>query len=62
MSPEEAEAQCAALEQSRLTHGSITDDNDIFLFGGKTVYRNFFSQSKDVEVYKAEEIEKTLSE
>ena len=61
VSPEEAEAQCAALEQIRLTQGSITDDNDVFLFGGKTVYRNFFSQNKDVEVYQAEDIETRLS-
>ncbi len=61
VSPEEAEAQCAALEEMRLTHGSITDDNDVFLFGGKTVYRHFFSQSKDLEVYRAMNIESVLS-
>ena len=43
-----------------LTQGSITDDNDIFLFGGETVYRKFFSHDKDLEVYHNTEIEKRL--
>ena len=60
MAPSEAEAQCAALEACKLTQGSITDDNDIFLFGGEKVYRNFFSQDKDVEVYQRKEIERIL--
>lgn len=62
MAPSEAEAQCAALEEVGLTKGSITDDNDIFLFGGKRVYRNFFSQDKDVEAYGGSEIEEALGE
>jgi 5'-3' exonuclease len=41
----EAEAQCAALEASGVTDGTITDDSDVFLFGGKTVYRRVCSQS-----------------
>ena len=60
MAPSEAEAQCAALEGAGLTEGSITDDNDVFLFGGKKVYRNFFSQDRDLEVYHGSEIERSL--
>lgn len=57
VSPTEAESQCAALEQLGLTQGTITDDSDIWLFGGTIVYKNFFTQSKFVEVYRASEIE-----
>ncbi|RWS29107.1 hypothetical protein B4U80_04585 [Leptotrombidium deliense] len=57
VSPMEAEAQCAALEIMGLTSGTITDDSDIWLFGGKTVYKNFFTQSKLVEKYSSKDIE-----
>ena len=60
MAPTEAEAQCAVLEEKMLTQGSITDDSDIFLFGGRKVYRHFFSQDKDVEMYNKKEIESSL--
>lgn len=60
VAPSEAEAQCAALEEKTLTQGSITDDSDIFLFGGRKVYRHFFSQDKDVEMYDKNEIESSL--
>ena len=43
VAPFEAEAQCAYLELNRVTTGTITDDSDIFLFGGHTVYRHFFN-------------------
>lgn len=56
-SPTEAESQCAALENIGLSDGTITDDSDIWLFGGKVVFKNFFTQSKYVEMYKASEIE-----
>ncbi|XP_013421180.1 DNA repair protein complementing XP-G cells homolog isoform X2 [Lingula anatina] len=58
VSPMEAEAQCAQLDQLNLTSGSITDDSDIWLFGGRSVYKNFFNQNKHVERYKIEDIEK----
>ena len=60
VAPSEAEAQCAALEENQLTQGSITDDNDIFLFGGEIVYRNFFSQDKELEVYCSTDIQQKL--
>lgn len=56
-SPTEAESQCAALEFMGLTDGTITDDSDIWLFGGQKVYKNFFAPSKYVDCYKASEIE-----
>ncbi|KAJ8255704.1 hypothetical protein COCON_G00195680 [Conger conger] len=51
VAPMEAEAQCAELDQTDHTHGTITDDSDIWLFGGRHVYKNFFSQKKYVEHY-----------
>ena len=57
ISPMEAEAQCATLEMQGLTQGTITDDSDIWLFGGKTVYKNFFANSKHVECYKASDVQ-----
>ncbi|XP_013919024.1 PREDICTED: DNA repair protein complementing XP-G cells isoform X2 [Thamnophis sirtalis] len=44
--PMEAEAQCAVLDLTDQTSGTITDDSDIWLFGGRHVYKNFFNQSK----------------
>lgn len=52
----EAEAQCAFLDAIELTDGTITDDSDIWLFGGRTVYKNFFNQSKYVMEYRSENI------
>lgn len=56
----EAEAQCAFLDDANLTDGTITDDSDIWLFGGKTVYKNFFNQAKQVMEFKAEEIKRNF--
>ncbi|CAD5119273.1 DgyrCDS7901 [Dimorphilus gyrociliatus] len=59
-SPGEAEAQCAFLDYEGLSHGTITDDSDIWLFGGQTVYKNFFNSDKYAEVYKFQDLHDTL--
>uniref|UniRef100_A0A182Y0E6 Uncharacterized protein n=1 Tax=Anopheles stephensi TaxID=30069 RepID=A0A182Y0E6_ANOST len=57
VAPMEAEAQCAFLNQIDMTDGTITDDSDIWLFGGKKVYKNFFNQQKLVLEFTIEGIE-----
>ncbi|XP_042217807.1 flap endonuclease GEN homolog 1-like [Homarus americanus] len=37
----EAEATCAALNYHQMVKGVITQDSDVFLYGGHTVFRNF---------------------
>ena len=49
--PMEAEAQCAQLAMQHLVDGIITDDSDVFLFGGTPVYRNMFNNRRSVECY-----------
>ncbi|XP_004310696.1 DNA excision repair protein ERCC-5 [Tursiops truncatus] len=49
--PMEAEAQCAILDLTDQTSGTITDDSDIWLFGARHVYKNFFNKNKFVEYY-----------
>ena len=61
VAPTEAEAQCAFLDLTEQTEGTITNDSDIWLFGGKRVYKNFFLQDKYVEFYKAMDIKKQFS-
>ena len=39
IAPVEAEAQCAWLDEHGLVDGVVTDDNDVFLFGGQHIYR-----------------------
>lgn len=56
VAPMEAEAQCAFLNEIELTDGTITDDSDIWLFGGKTVYKNFFDQNKLVMEFQSNNI------
>jgi hypothetical protein len=60
-SPSEAEAQCAALEELGLVDGVVTEDSDIFVFGGRKVYKNFFNEQKYVEAYFAKDIERDLA-
>ena len=59
--PMEAEAQCAELVRLGLVDGVVTDDSDIFLFGGTRVYKNMFNNNKFVECYIAADLERDLS-
>ena len=61
VAPSEAEAQCATLEMLGLVDGIITEDSDVFVFGGKTVYRNVFDSNKNVEVYMSSDAENELA-
>jgi DNA excision repair protein ERCC-5 len=60
LAPSEAEAQCAELERLKLVDGTITDDCDVFLFGGRHVFKNIFSDKKFVEWHVIDNIEKEL--
>lgn len=58
--PMEAEAQCAELVSLGLVDGIITDDSDVFLFGGQRVFKNMFNQSKTVEYFLLKELARDL--
>nr|XP_039250307.1 DNA repair protein complementing XP-G cells homolog isoform X1 [Styela clava] len=60
LSPQEAEAQCATLELLGLTNGTITEDSDIWLFGGKYVIKDMFGSKRDPVVFNANDIEMQL--
>ncbi|KAI4350729.1 hypothetical protein L6164_005155 [Bauhinia variegata] len=60
IAPMEAEAQCAYLELAKLVDGVVTDDSDVLLFGGRSVYKNIFDDRKYVETYFVEDVEKEL--
>ncbi|XP_076115859.1 uncharacterized protein LOC143083485 isoform X2 [Mytilus galloprovincialis] len=58
----EAEALCGLLNAAGIVDGCITNDGDVFLYGAKTVFRNFSVTSKDpqVEIYRVHDIEQKL--
>lgn len=58
LSPSEAEAQCAKLEQLGLCDGTITDDSDIWLFGGSYVLKNFFQHDRFVAAFHKRDIDR----
>ncbi|CAL1716686.1 unnamed protein product [Somion occarium] len=58
--PMEAEAQCAELLALELVDGIITDDSDVFLFGGARIFKNMFNQSKTVECFLLSDLEREL--
>ncbi|KAL0129467.1 hypothetical protein PUN28_001626 [Cardiocondyla obscurior] len=65
----EAEALCARLNEDGLVDGCISQDSDCFLYGAKTVYKNFSISAQgnsgatggSVEIYSIEKIEKILN-
>lgn len=58
--PGEAEAQCSFLEMMGLVDGIVSNDSDVFAFGGKTLYRNFFADNRYVEAYRSDDLEKEV--
>lgn len=60
VAPGEAEAQCARLEQLRIVDGVVTDDSDVWLFGGTCVYKDLFSRKRHVHEYNADTIREKL--
>uniref|UniRef100_A0A7I4ABB3 DNA repair protein UVH3 n=1 Tax=Physcomitrium patens TaxID=3218 RepID=A0A7I4ABB3_PHYPA len=60
IAPMEAEAQCAFLDAEKLVDGVVTDDVDVFLFGGRNVYKNIFDDRKYVETYYMKDVETEL--
>ncbi|GAA6102618.1 flap endonuclease GEN homolog 1 [Tachysurus ichikawai] len=58
----EAEAMCAFMDAQGLVDGCITSDGDAFLYGARTVYRNFNMNTKDpqIDCYKMSRVETEL--
>lgn len=56
VAPSEAEAQCAKLELLGLCNGTITDDSDVWLFGGSHVLKNFFQRDRHVTSFAAKDL------
>ncbi|KAF9170743.1 DNA repair protein rad2 [Mortierella sp. AD011] len=60
VAPMEAEAQCADLQLRGVVDGILTEDSDVFLFGGARVFKNMFKEEKFVECYLMNDIERDL--
>jgi hypothetical protein len=58
--PSEAEAQCAALEELGLVDGIVTEDSDVFVFGGQAVYKNIFEDKMYAEAYLASDAKREM--
>ncbi|EGF84058.1 hypothetical protein BATDEDRAFT_2594, partial [Batrachochytrium dendrobatidis JAM81] len=56
----EAESQCAFLQKQGLVEGIVTDDSDVFVFGGEVVYKNMFTQTRSVEIYTMDRLQEQL--
>ncbi|XP_050687689.1 flap endonuclease GEN homolog 1-like isoform X2 [Eriocheir sinensis] len=58
----EAEATCAALNYHQVVEGVITQDSDVFLYGGNTAFRSFTTSQKKAtaEKYSMDLIEERL--
>jgi DNA excision repair protein ERCC-5 len=56
----EAEAQCAFLNQAGIVDAVVTEDSDAFLFGARCVYRHIFEDTKYVEEYQMDKIERNM--
>lgn len=60
VAPMEAEAQCADLQIRGVVEGILTEDSDVFLFGGLRVFKNMFKEERFVECYLMSDIERDL--
>ncbi|XP_038053196.1 flap endonuclease GEN homolog 1-like [Patiria miniata] len=58
----EAEAMCALMNVQGLADACLTEDGDVFLYGARTVYKNFTLNTKDphIECYSMDDIESRL--
>ncbi|KAK3742364.1 hypothetical protein QZH41_019300, partial [Actinostola sp. cb2023] len=58
----EAEALCAWMNARGIVDGCITNDGDIFLYGGKTVYKDLCISTKEcsMDLYSMDDIESEL--
>lgn len=48
------------MDREGVVDGVVTDDNDVFLFGGRHIYRNLFENKKYVEEYRSSDVEREL--